>query len=149
MHTRAHYEGGRPCARQFFLVFIAGFAPLAAAAKGGGIKRLDSIPDAYWGTWAPAVGSCKDGGAEAIVLAAKAYTGPLGQCDVASVSETPSQKGPTYSARLQCADARQAPTKAPAYLIIRSVDANQISVGPGFESLRTYQRCSKSTPASK
>ena len=125
------------------LVFIAGFAPLAAAAKGGGIKRLDSIPDAYWGTWAPAAESCKDGGAEAIVLAAKAYTGPLGQCDVASVSETPSQKGPTYSARLQCADARQAPTKAPAYLIIRSVDANQISVGPGFESLRTYQRCSK------
>src|SRR5262245_13734672 len=79
------------------LVLIAAFAPLAAAAKGGSIKRLDSIPDAYWGTWAPAVASCKDGGAEAIVLAAKAYTDPLGKCDVASVSETPSQKGPTYS----------------------------------------------------
>ena len=119
------------------LVFIAAFAPSAAAAKGG-IKRLDSIPDAYWGKWAP---SCKDGDAEAIILAAKAYTGPSGACDVASVSETPSPKGSTYSARLQCADARQTPTKAPAYLIIRSVDANQISVGPGFESLKTYQRC--------
>ena len=139
----------RKAALLVFIAAFAAFAPLAAAAKGGGIKRLDSIPDAYWGTWAPAVGSCKDGGAEAIVLAAKAYTGPLGKCDVASVSETPSQKGPTYSARLQCADARQAPTKAPAYLIIRSVDANQISVGPGFESLRAYQRCSESTPTSK
>jgi|SRR6516162_9625776 hypothetical protein len=139
----------RKAALLVFIAAFAAFAPLAAAAKGGGIKRLDSIPDAYWGTWAPAVGSCKDGGAEAIVLAAKAYTGPLGKCDVASVSETPSQKGPTYSARLQCADARQAPTKASAYLIIRSVDANQISVGPGFESLRAYQRCSESTPTSK
>jgi len=122
------------------LVFIAAFAPLAVAAKGG-IKRLDSIPDAYWGKWVPAVEACKDRDAEAIILAAKAYTGPLGACDVASVSETPSQKGSTYSARLRCADMRQAPTKTPANLIIRSVDANQISVGPGFESLRTYQRC--------
>ena len=123
------------------LVFIAAFAPLAAGAKGG-IKRLDAIPDAYWGKWAPAAGSCKDEDAEAIILAAKAYTGPLGACDVASVSETPSQKGSTYSARLRCAAMRQAPTKTPANLILRQVDANQISVGPEFESLRTYQRCS-------
>jgi len=88
------------------LVFIAAFAPLAAAGKGG-IKMLNSIPDAYWGKWAPAVESCKDGNAEAIILAAKAYSGPLGACDVASVSETPTPKGATYSARLHCIDARQ------------------------------------------
>jgi len=74
------------------LVFIAAFAPSAAAAKGG-IKVLNSIPDAYWGEWAPAAESCKDGDAEAIVLAEKAYTGPSGMCDVATVSETPSPKG--------------------------------------------------------
>jgi hypothetical protein len=123
------------------LMFIAALAS-AVAARGGGIKVLASIPDAYWGKWAPAVGSCKDGDAEAIILAAKAYTGPLGACDVASVGQTPSPKGSTYSARLQCLDARQAPGKTPANLIIRPVDANQISVGPKFESLRTYQRCS-------
>src|SRR5262249_13189450 len=100
------------------LVFIAAFAPLAAAAKGG-IKRLDPLPEAYGGKWPPT--ACKDGDAEAIILASKAYSGPLGACDVASVSETPSPKGSTYSARLQCAAARQAPTKAPTYLIIRSV----------------------------
>jgi len=122
------------------LVFIAAFAPSAATGKGG-IKRLDAIPDAYWGKWAPAAESCKDGDAEAIILAAKAYTGPLGACDVASVSETPTPKGASYSARLRCADMRQAPTKTPANLIIRPADANQISVGPGFESLKTYQRC--------
>jgi hypothetical protein len=123
------------------LVFIAAFAPSAAAAKGG-IKVLDSIPDAYWGKWAPAIDACKDGDAEAINLAAKAYSGPLGVCDIATVSETPSPQGSTYSARLQCVDARQA-SKTPANIIIRTAadDANKISVGPGFESLRTYQRC--------
>ena len=33
--------------------------------------------------------------------------------------------------------------------VLRPGDANQISVGPGFENLRAYQRCSESTPASK
>jgi len=130
------------------LVLIAAFAPHAVGAKGG-IKVLNSIPDAYWGRWAPGVESCKDGDTEALVLSAKAYAGPLGKCDIVSVSETPSPKGPTYSARLRCADPRQAQKKPPANLIIRPGEANQISVGPGFESLKAYQRCSESTPASK
>ena len=128
------------------LMVIAAFAPQAAAARGG-IKALDSIPDAYWGTWAP--GICKDGDKQAIVLSAKAYAGPLGTCDVASVSEAPSPKGTIYSARLQCADPAQAQKKTPANLIIRPGDANQISVGPGFDSLRAYQRCPESTRAPK
>jgi hypothetical protein len=129
------------------LVFIAVFAPQAAAAKGE--RVLNSIPDTYWGKWAPGVESCRDGDTEAIVLSAKAYAGSLGKCDVASVIETASPKGPIYSARLQCADPRQAQNKTPANLIIRPGEANQISVGPGFDNLKVYQRCSESTPASK
>jgi hypothetical protein len=131
------------------LVLIAAFAPHAVGAKGGGIKVLNSIPDAYWGRWAPGVESCKDGDTETLVLSAKAYAGPLGKCDIVSVSETPSPKGSTYSARLQCADPKQTQKNTPANLIIRPGEANQISVGPGFESLKVYQRCSESTPASK
>ena len=131
------------------VVLIAALAPQATAAAKGGRKVLDSIPEVYWGTWAPGVESCKDGDTEALVLSAKAYAGPLGKCDIVSVSETPSPKGPTYSARLRCADPRQAQKKPPANLIIRPGEANQISVGPGFESLKAYQRCSESTPASK
>jgi len=129
------------------VMFIAAFAPPVAAAGKGGIKVINAIPDAYWGTWAPTAASCRD--PEAIVLSAKAYAGPLGKCDVASVAESPSPKGPTYSARLQCADPGQAQKKTPASLIIRPGDANQISVGPGFESLKAYQRCSESTPSPK
>jgi hypothetical protein len=134
------------------LVFIAAFAfaPQGAAARGGGIKVLNSIPDLYSGQWAPGVEPCKnDEDSEVIVLSAKAYAGPLGKCGVASVSEMPSPKGSTYSARLQCADSGQARQKTTANLIIRPVDANQISVGSTFESLRAYQRCSKKTPPSK
>lgn len=130
------------------LLLVAAFAPEAVGAKGG-IKVLASIPDAYWGRWAPGVESCKDGDAEALVLSAKAYAGPLGKCDIATVSETPNPKGTTYSARLQCADTRGTQRKTPANLIIRPGEANQIFVGPGFESLKAYQRCSESTPASK
>jgi hypothetical protein len=131
------------------LVLIAALAPHAVGARGGGIKVLDSIPDAYWGRWAPSVESCKDGDTEALVLSAKAYAGPLGKCDIASVSVAPSPRGSTYSARLQCADPKQVQKKTPANLIIRPNEANQISVGPAFESLKAYQRCSESTPASK
>jgi hypothetical protein len=131
------------------LVFIAAFAPQAAAARGGGVKVIESIPEAYWGTWAPGAGPCKDGDKAAIVLSAKAYAGPLGTCDVAAVSEIPSPKGSTYSARMQCADPAQAQKKTTANLIIRPGNADQISVGPGFESLKAYQRCSASTPAAK
>jgi len=35
------------------LVFIAAFVPQAAAAAKGGIKVLNSIPDAYWGRGRP------------------------------------------------------------------------------------------------
>lgn len=127
------------------LVLIAAFAPYAVGAKGG-IKALNSIPDAYWGRWAPGVDSCKDGDTNAIVLSANAYEGPLGKCDISSVNETPSPKGTNYSARLRCADATPARKNTPANLIIRPAGANQISVGPRFESLKAYQRC---TPASK
>jgi hypothetical protein len=130
------------------LVIIAAFAPQAAVAKGG-VKVIGAIPEAYWGTWAPGAGPCKDGDTAAIVLSAKAYAGPLGKCDVDAVSEIPNPKGSTYSARLQCADPKQAQKKTPANLIIRPGDANQISAGPGFESLRAYQRCSESAPAAK
>jgi hypothetical protein len=149
LNVLVHYK--RPAMRTLALlvVSIAALAPQGTAAAKGGIKVLNSIPDAYWGTWAPGEESCKDGDTAAIVLSAKAYSGPLGKCDVASVSETPSPRGSAYSARLRCADPKQTQKQTPANLIIRPGASNQISAGSTFESLRAYQRCSESTPASK
>src|SRR6516164_1480166 len=132
--------------RVALLVLIAVTAPQAAAAR---IKVIGEIPKDYWGEWTSGVEPCKSGDTEVLVLSAKAYAGPLGKCDVVSVSETPGQNGATYSARLQCTDPSQTGKKTSANLIMRPGDASQIAVGSTFESLRGYQRCSGKTPSNK
>jgi hypothetical protein len=104
--------------------------------------RLSAIPEAYWGAWVPAADVCHDANKSAIVLLAKAYVTSAVSCAVNYVAETPTPKGPIYSARLQCSNgAGRAPKKA-ANLIIRPGETNQIAIGPAFDSLKLYQRCS-------
>jgi hypothetical protein len=118
--------------------------PQVAASYG---VRLGAIPEAYWGTWVPAAEICQDANKSAIVLSAKAYVTSAVSCAVDYVAETSSPKGPIYSARLQCTNmAGQAPKKV-ANLIIRPGDTNQVSMGPAFDSLKPYQRCSASGEA--
>jgi hypothetical protein len=126
------------------LALCAVLAPQVAASYG---VRLSEIPEAYWGTWVPAAEICQDANQTAIVLSAKAYVTSAVSCAVDYVAETPSPKGPIYSARLQCSNlAGEAPKKI-VNLIIRSGDTNQISMGPAFDSLKPYQRCSPSGEA--
>jgi hypothetical protein len=126
------------------LALCAVLAPQVAASYG---VRLSAIPEAYWGTWVSAAEICQDANKSAIVLSAKAYVTPAVSCAVDYVAETPSPKGPIYSARLQCSNlAGEAPKKV-VNLIIRSGDTNQISMGPRFDSLKPYQRCSASGEA--
>ena len=126
------------------VVLIAAIAPQTAAAR---VKVVGEIPEDYWGEWTSGVEPCKSGDTEVLVLSAKAYAGPLGKCDVVSVSETPGENGATYSARWQCTDPNQTQKKTSANLIMRPGDASQIAVGSTFESLRGYQRCSGKTPS--
>ena len=123
------------------LVLIAAFAAQAAAAR---VKVIGVIPEDYWGEWTSGGEPCKGGDTEVLVLSPKTYAGPLGKCDVVSVSEIPGQNGATYSARLQCTNS-QTQKKTSANLIMRPGDANQIAVGSTFESLTDYQRCSEKT----
>ena len=122
-------------------VLWAVLVPEVAASYG---VRLSAIPETYWGTWVPAAKICQDADKSAVVLSAKAYVTSAVRCAVEYVAETASPKGPIYSARLQCSNtAGRAPKKA-ANLIIRPRDTNQISIGPAFDSLKPYQRCSAS-----
>jgi len=61
------------------LVFIAAFAPQVAAAQ---FVRHNSIPEAYWGTWAPAAVTCEDADKSVIVLAARTYASSATSCTV-------------------------------------------------------------------
>ena len=79
------------------LAALCGMPMLAAADT----VRLGSIPEAYWGTWAPNASGCNEP-AQRIFLSGEDYVGPEASCRVVSVSETPSQTGPNYSARLEC-----------------------------------------------
>jgi hypothetical protein len=101
--------------------------------------RRDALPQSLWGTWAPGADDCKDGDKSPIVLSAKSYAGPAGSCAIDYVTEVPGRGGAIYSARMTCSGSAQA--KATANLIIRPETAQQISLGPTFESLAIHRRC--------
>lgn len=129
------------------MTFLVALAPSIATAD---VVRHSSIPQAYWGKWSANGGTCADGDKAGIVLSAKAYVSPAGNCTVDFVSETAGEHGPTYSARLQCGKAAGGTQKKSVVnLIIRPEDGNQISVGPGFDRLTGYQRCGQGVGGAK
>ena len=111
--------------------------PVLAAAETG---RRGGIPKPYWGTWAPDASGCKEP-AQRIVLSGKAYIGPKTKCKIVSVSETPSQNGPNYSARVECSP------KGVTNLIIQPKGKDAVLSGHDMQSLKPYQRCSTNTAA--
>jgi CRP-like cAMP-binding protein len=115
-----------------------------------GFVRHNSIPEAYWGTWARSNATCKNEETSVIVLSAHTYVSSETSCTVNYVRTTPGPKGPTCSARLQCSNSEEhAEKKTAANLIIRPGDADQIFVGPEFASLTPYKRCSARAPGAK
>jgi hypothetical protein len=130
----------------FVLTLIAAVVPQVAIAH---VVRHNSVPEVYWGTWAPGEGECGAGVKTAIVLSAKAYTGPSGSCAVDYVSETASPKGALFSARLLCPTPGAQTKKTVVNLMFRSDGAEQVSFGPGFAGLKAYRRCSAAAPAAK
>jgi hypothetical protein len=124
--------------RVALLVFVTGLMPQLAFAQ---FVRHNSIPEVYWGTWAPTAQMCKDEDKSVIVLAAHTYANPVASCTVNYVRTTPGPKGPTCSARLQCSNPSDQAAKKTDNLIIRPGEPDQIFVGPEFASLKSYQRC--------
>jgi hypothetical protein len=119
------------------IAFLAFLAMLSSQASDAREIRRDGLPESFWGTWAPSADACKDADKSSIVLAAKSYAGPAGNCVVNFVDEVP---GPVYSARMSCATS-QPPGKTFTNLIIRPGTAEQISLGSTFDSLVAHRRC--------
>jgi hypothetical protein len=129
------------------LAFVSALTPQVVTAH---VVRHGSVPEAYWGTWAPSSGSCENTDKSAIVLSANSYTGPAGSCAVNSVSETPGPNAAVYAARLQCSGpGAKSQKKTIVNLIIRPDSATQISASPTVNSLNVYQRCSANQPSAK
>ena len=87
------------------------------------------IPKPYWGTWAPDASGCKEP-AQRIDLSGEEYVGPEASCRIVSVSETPSQTGPNYSARLECSP------KGVTNLIIQPKGKDAVLSGHDLQSLK-------------
>ena len=128
----------------FVLMVVVAVAPQVANAH---VVRHNSIPEVYWGTWSPGA-ACSADDKAAFVLSAKGYVGPAGNCALDYLSETPSPKGSTFSARLMC-PGTGAQKKTVYNLIFRSGADGGISAGPTFASLKTHRRCAASEPAAK
>jgi hypothetical protein len=125
--------------------FLAFIAVLSSQTSDAREIRRDAIPDSFWGTWAPGTGACTDADKSSIVLSGKSYAGPAGNCAIAYVTEIPGRDGAIYSARMSCSGA-QPQAKTTANLIIRPGTAEQISLGPTFESLAVHRRCPTVAP---
>ena len=96
--------------------------------------RRGGIPKPYWGTWAPSASGCKEPD-QRIFLSSEDYVGPQASCKVVSVSETPSQTEPNYSARLECSP------RGVTNLIIQPKGKDAVLSGHDLQSLKPYQRC--------
>jgi hypothetical protein len=126
---------------------LATAAMLVSQAAVADVKRHQFIPESFRGSWAPSADACKNADKSIIVLSAKTYTSSEANCTVAWVSETAAARGPLYSAHLQCPKPGEGAQKTQSDVIFSQKDANQISIGAGFSSLKDYQRCSASEPA--
>jgi hypothetical protein len=119
---------------------FAGITALLSYPAVADVVRHKTIPEPFWGSWAPSTDSCSSKDKSGIVLSATSYVSPEANCAVYWVSETAGVRGSIYSARMRCSGAGKA-EGITSNLIIFPRDANQILVGPQFGALKIYKRC--------
>jgi hypothetical protein len=110
---------------------------LISSVATADVVRRSSLPDSYSGDW-----TTTESNQTVIDLSAKSYADNEAKCVVNWVSETPGASGPIYAAHMQCSR-RSDPTGKmfPLNLIIWPKSSDEIAVGPGFTSLKSFHRC--------
>ena len=119
---------------------LAIIAALDSQTAFADVVRHATIPDSIRATWAASAEDC-DANKSVIVLSAKTYVSSETNCTIGPVSETPGQRGPMYSTRMQCSNGTARPQRTTPNLVISPTDANHLSAGPDLDHLTTYQRC--------
>src|SRR6516165_9992654 len=127
-------------------VLPAVFALLIGQTATADVVRHATIPGSLWETWALNLDDCNNAD-NVIVLSAKGRDSSEVKCTVDWVSETPGARGSIFSARLHCRRTANNSDNTIANVILVPTDANQVSIGPDFNSLKSYQRCHAITPA--
>jgi hypothetical protein len=122
---------------------LAVLAALTLQTARADVVRHSLIPEHLRGQWMAA--QARPQAARPVInLSATTYRGPRANCTVDWVSQTAGRRGSIYAAHIQCLDPlARANVKTLTNLIIWPVDGDQIKVGPDFENLRIFRRCSK------
>src|SRR5262249_35901012 len=75
---------------------------LSGATLADSVRHL-SVPERFWGTWAPSIDLCRDD-KSVFVVSAKGYVTSQANCTIQWLTETAGAEGPIYSAHMRCSN---------------------------------------------
>jgi len=119
------------------IVLICVLVPGATLADS---VRHPSVPERFWGTWAPSTDLCRDD-KSILVVSAKGYVSSQASCTIQWVTETAGADGPIYSAHMRCSNPATPEQLTEVDRIIMPDDRGDLSAGPDFRQLKIYRRC--------
>lgn len=119
------------------LISISALVPSAALADT--VRHL-SVPERFWGTWAPSADLCGDD-KSTFVVSAKGYATSQATCTVQWVTETAGAAGPIYSAHMRCSNPAVPDETTEVNRVIVPNERGELSAGADFKQLKTYRRC--------
>lgn len=114
-------------------------ALVSSAALADTVRHL-TVPERFWGTWAPSADLCRDG-KSTFVVSAKGYVTSEASCTIQWVTETAGADGPIYSARMRCSSRAEPQETTEVNRIIVSNDRGELLAGPEFKDLKRYRLC--------
>lgn len=120
---------------------IIAFASVLAssAALADSVRHL-TVPERFWGTWAPSADLCRDS-KSTFVVSAKGYVTSQTNCAIQWLTETAGSDGPIYSAHMRCSSRAEPQETTEVNQIIVSNDRGELSAGPEFKDLKRYRLC--------
>ena len=112
---------------------------LPGATFADSVRHL-SVPERFWGIWAPSTDLCRDD-KSIFVVSAKGYVTAQANCTIQWLTETAGADGPIYSAHMRCSNPAAPEQMTEVNRIIMSNDRGELSTGPDFRQLKVYRRC--------
>ena len=112
---------------------------LSAPSLADSVRHL-SVPERFWGTWAPSPDLCRDRKAT-VVVSETGYVTSEASCEIQWLTKTAGGSGPIYSAHMRCSNLTAPEEKTELNRIILPKEAGELSAGPDFQNLTHYQRC--------
>ncbi len=119
------------------IVLVSALLPSMSLADS--VRHL-SVPERFWGTWAPDADLCRDHKA-IFVVSAKGYVTSQASCTVQWVTEMAGAGGSIYSAHMRCSNPDAPDEITEVNRVIVPNDRGELSAGPDFGQLKSYRRC--------